>query len=100
MHIVISRHVLIEILARSFRMAHLAQNSAIRGSDAFDSVIAAVGVILDRIGDMTIQVHVLGQDLAVLRQLSDKGFRRDESSFPVGDRNTVDLPGFGSGHPR
>ena len=80
-------------------MSHLAQHPAVRGGDALDGPHRPVGIEGGVHRGRALQVHVLGGDLTVVRQLAQDALRRDEPALAVGDGHAVDLAGGGLHQP-
>ena len=98
--VVIAGNVLVEIGADAFGVAHFAEDSAVGRRDAFDREDGTVGVESQIGGRDAVQIHVLRGDLPASDHLLKNGFGRDETSFPVRDRNADDLPDREAGEPR
>lgn len=62
--VLFARHITVQVFSLPLRVAHLAQNPAIRAGDTLDSTHGAVGIPLDIHAGIPIQIHVLGGDLA------------------------------------
>ena len=94
-----ARDVLVEPGAAALRVAHLAQDPAVRRGDALDGEDGAVGIISDSpsVG-FALQVHVLGGDLAVGGQLASAAApAADEAALAVGDGDGVDVAHLAAG---
>ena len=67
--VVVAGDVFVEAVCPALRVAHLAEDSAVRGGDALDRQAASVRVEVDVRGGVAGKVHVLRGDLAVCLQL-------------------------------
>ncbi len=99
MQVVVPGYVPVQGGSNPLRMAHLAEYPAVRGGDALYGPDGAVGVSLDVHGGAALQIHVLGGNLPVLRQLLKQFRRAQEPPLPVGDRDADNLPHIPAGKP-
>lgn len=97
--VVIAGNVLIKAGADALTVAHLAEDPAVRRGDALDGVQGIVGVEMHVAGGIALQIHILGGDLAVLRQLPNQGFFCQEPALAVGNGHIVHLPHAGQCQP-
>ena len=81
-------------------MSHLAEDSSVRRSNAFDCKIGAVRIVLDFIRYISVKIYILCNDLSVFCKLSDQLFRCNKSSFTVRNRNGINVARLCIGKPR
>ena len=63
--VVFAGDVFVQSCADTFAVAHLAEDAAVGGGEAFDGEQGAVGVEGGVHGGLALQIHILGSDLAV-----------------------------------
>ena len=80
-------------------MAHLTEHTTVGRGDTLNSGGGVVGIVLDVVGHVAVQIHVLGRDLSVLGERTDGGLISQEATLTVGDRHRVDLAGLGQRQP-
>ena len=81
-------------------MTHFAQHAAVRGSNAFHRPYGAVGVKGHIRGHIAVRVHILGSDLAVLRQPAQGGLICYEPALTVRDGHGKHVACLGACQPR
>ena len=86
--------VFCDVGAGAFGVAHLAEDSAAGGGDAFDGAERAVRVVGDIHGGRAGFVAVLGGDLASGGEFCDDFGAGVEATFAVGERDGVDVADF------
>ena len=91
--------VLADVGAAAFGVAHFAEDSAARASDAFDGMDGAVGVEGGVHGRFAFEVCVLGADLSGGGEFLDVFVAGVEFSFAVGEGDVVEVAHFGAGEP-
>lgn len=89
--ILLAEDVLADVLGVAFGVAHLAEDTAIRGSDALDRTHRAVRVVRDVHGRISVEVDILEGNLAVGNQAVDLGLRGDKAAFAVGNGDGVQV---------
>ena len=67
-------------------MRHLAQDTSIRGGDAFDRAVGAIDIPLFIHGNIAFRIGILGCYLTICKQLVNPLLRSHETSLAVGCR--------------
>ena len=83
--VVLTGDVLVQSLADTLTVTHLAEDTAVGGGDAFEGTQRTVGVEVDVGSCLAAQIYVLGGDLAVCCQLGNQLGGSQELAFAVGD---------------
>ena len=84
-------YVLVQVAALAFAVSHLAENQAVIGDDALNSVERAVGVVGGVHAHVAVFITVLERDLSVLEKLFRQLPRHYKLALAVADRNLVDI---------
>ena len=87
--ILVAGDVFVQVLAAALRMAHLAEDTAIRAGDALDGEDGTVGVVLHVHAGAAVLINVLGRDLAVGDEGVQHALRCHEAALTVADGHGV-----------
>ena len=87
--VLVAGDILVQVLAAALRMAHLAEDTAIRAGDALDGEDGAVGVVLHVHAGAAVLIDVLGRDLAVGDEGVQHALRCHEAALTVADGHIV-----------
>ena len=79
--VIVSGHVSVQTAADALGMSHLAEHSAVRGSDAFNGGGRTVGVEMNVSARVAVQIDVLCSYLSVLGETADKIVVGEEASL-------------------
>ena len=75
------------VASDTLAVCHFTQNAAIGRSDALNCHNRLVGIKADIIGGLTVQVYILGRDLAVCRKAGDLFWSGDKPPLAVRNGN-------------
>ena len=81
-------------------MCHLAKDTAVRAGNPFDSHDRLVRIIFTVIGSIAAEVYILCRNLSFRSQFPDLLGCRYKPAFPMGNRDSMDIPCFHIAEPR
>ena len=89
--IVVTRDVSVKTAVDTLRVSHLTEDASVGRGDTLYRESRAVGVIVDTVGSVAVEVNVLRSYLTVLDKLAHSFLGCQELTLSVRDRNVINV---------